>query len=121
MRPSCAPLLKEDQFLKCLLPSITSLTNQSLKSGLVAIRFKLAHVAPLLKKDGLEFNNFKNYQPVSNLMFISKVLERCVAQQLTHHLRTHGIQDQLQSANKPGHSAETAVLKIKSDIDEIMM
>ena len=37
--------------------------------------YKTANVKPLLKKPSLDQNDFKNYRPVSNLFFISKVLE----------------------------------------------
>ena len=37
--------------------------------------FKEAHVRPVLKKTSLPKNEMKNYRPVSNLSFISKILE----------------------------------------------
>ena len=36
-------------------------------------------IRPLLKKSGLDKEVLKNYRPVSNLSFISKVLEKVVA------------------------------------------
>ena len=53
---------------------------------------------------------------MSNLAFLSNVLERVVAKQLLHHTSTHP----LQSAYKLGHSTETALLKIKNDIDSAL-
>jgi hypothetical protein len=77
-------------------------------------------VSPLLKKDGFCPDELKNYRPVANLPFISKVLERVVVAQLTTYLSANRLQDPLQSAYREGHSTETAVLKIKSDIDTIL-
>nr|XP_054768161.1 uncharacterized protein LOC129275690 [Lytechinus pictus] len=65
-----------------LLPVITLIMNLSLSSGVVPESFKTACVLPLLKKPSLETNDFKNYRPIANLPFLSKVLERIVAAQL---------------------------------------
>nr|KAG5705734.1 hypothetical protein BaRGS_027393 [Batillaria attramentaria] len=46
--------------------------------GSVPDSFKQAIVLPLLKKSGLDANVLKNYRPVSNLPFLSKVLEKIV-------------------------------------------
>ena len=58
----------------------------------------------------------KNYRPVSNLSFISKIIEKCVAEQLVHHIDSNGLNEIMQSAYKKHHSTETALLKVKSDI-----
>ena len=44
--------------------------------------FKEAHVRPLLKKTSLPKKKMKIYRPVSNLSFISKILEKIVANRL---------------------------------------
>ena len=41
---------------------------------------------PLLKKPGLDKEVLKNYRPVSNLSFISKVLEKVVAKRLDDYM-----------------------------------
>ena len=43
-------------------------------------------ISPLLKKPNLDVNNLKNYRPVSNLPFLSKVIEKAVTSQLNLHL-----------------------------------
>ena len=58
----------------------------------------------------------KNYQPVSNLRFLSKVLEKVVVNQLNTHINTSNTSNQYQSAYRKFHSIETALLKIHSDI-----
>ena len=64
--------------MKTLLsPFITLLCNKSLAVGCFPSDFKRAVVRPLLK-DGLDISQMKNYRPVSNLSFLSKLLERVV-------------------------------------------
>ena len=113
-------LLKEERVLQSVLPSITLMINRSLASGVFPDCMKKAQVTPLLKKNGLEVNDFKNYRPVSNLTFLSKVFEKVVAQQLTAHLTQHNLHDTMQSAYKRGSSTETALLRIKADLDKML-
>jgi len=74
---------------------------------------KQALVVPLLKKPTLDREILKNYRPVSNLSFLSKVLERVVAARLNAYMKANNLHDMLQSAYKSGHSTETALLKIQ--------
>ena len=64
----------------------------------------------------MDHNILKNYRPVSNLPFISKVLERVVARQLNEHMSRHNLHEPLQSAYKQFHSTETALIKVYNDI-----
>ena len=118
--PLPTSVLKDNCVLECVAPLITCIVNRSLESGCVPDVLKVAQVSPLLKKAGLDCNVLSNYRPVSNLPFISKVLEKTVASQLTSYLQKHGHQDCFQSAYKKGHSTETALLKIKADLDQML-
>ena len=62
--------------LDVLLPTATIIINTSLASGFVPPDFKTAIVKPLLKKPSLDHNVLKNYHPISNLPFLSKILEK---------------------------------------------
>ena len=59
-----------------------------------------------------DFNVLKNFRPVSNLPFLSKVLEKIVLKQLQQHLYDNGLMDVHQSAYRKDHSTETAVLSV---------
>ena len=59
-----------------LLPALTNIINRSLLSGEVPSEFKTAVVKPLLRKASLDPNQMENYRPVSNLSFLSKILEK---------------------------------------------
>lgn len=58
----------------------------------------------------------KNFRPVSNLKFISKVLEKAVAVRLNGYLADNNLLEDYQSAYRKFHSTETALLKVQSDI-----
>ena len=70
--------------LKDILPSIikpiTNIINISRQFGVFAKTWKVAAIKPLLKKIGLDLIP-QNYHLVSNLSFLSKVLECCVLNQ----------------------------------------
>ena len=74
------------------------------------------YISPLIKKPGLNSESLQNYRPVQNLSFVSKVVERVVAKQLTSHMRENNLHEQMQSAYRQNHSTETALLKVHSDI-----
>ena len=99
-----------------LLPLMTNIINKSLTSGTFPSIFKQALVTPLLKKQGLDSEIPKNFRPVSNLHFVSKVLEKIVAQQLNDHLQRNNLHEPFQSAYRQNHSTETALLRVQNDI-----
>jgi hypothetical protein len=110
-------LLKDPNVCQTVLPILTAAINTSLNSAVVPPCLKTAIISPLLKKTGLDPDDLKNYRPISNLPFIGKVLEKIVAHQIVKHLDTHRLYDPFQSAYRGGHSIETVLLKIKSDVN----
>ena len=103
-------------YLNILIIPITSIINAPLEQGMCSNFFKQAHVTPILKKSSLDKEFFRNYRPVSNFNFISKILERVVAVQLQTHLDQAGLMTAFQPAFRKHHSTETALLNIHNDI-----
>ena len=96
-------------------PLITKIINQSLGDGCFCKEWKTAVVRPLIKKLGLALI-FPNYRPVSNLTFISKVIEQCMLLQISQHCEDYKLQPDYQSAYREHYSCETAILKVSNDI-----
>ena len=99
-----------------IIPSMASIINMSLESGIVPGCFKKALVRPLLKKPSLDADCLKNYRPVSNLPFISKQTERVDAARLNEHVSQFELFEPLQSAYKARHSCETALIHVQNNI-----
>ena len=80
------------------------------------ISCKSSIVIPLIKKPGLDREMLKNYRPVSNLSFLSKVIEKVISIRILGHILDNNIVDSFQSAYRSGHSCETALLRVYNDI-----
>ena len=102
--------------LDILLPTITNIINTSLATGIVPPDLKTAIVKPLLKKPSLDKNLLKNYRPISNLHFLSKILEKVVLHKLLSHLQENNLSNPFQSPYRAGYSTETVLLRIVNDI-----
>ena len=61
-------------------------------------------------------NILGNYRPISNLTFLSKVLERVVAARLVAYLEQNKLSEPNQSAYRKGHSTEMALMGVQHDI-----
>ena len=64
----------------------------------------------------LDNNDLINYQPISNICFIAKILEKLVLSLVSSYLSSHNLYNTFQSAYHPGHSTETALLRVVNDL-----
>ena len=91
---------------RCSLQRVVPATHISChcKSGIVR---------PLLQKHTMDL---ASYRPMSNLSFLSKVVEKVVDGRLSEHIKRHRLLPVRQSAYRPFHSTETAVISIHNDM-----
>ena len=68
------------------------------------------------QKRCLDHNDLNNYQPVSNLCFIAKILEELVLSQVSSCFNSHNLYNTCQSAYCPGQSTEAAFLIVVDNL-----
>ena len=90
--------------------------NQSLQTGVFPSAAKSAIVRPAVKDYKADGNNYKNYRPISNLPYLSKILEKCAQRQLTDHLEINNLHAEKQSGYRINRSCETATLAVYNDL-----
>ena len=100
--------------LSSIINIILRIVNLCFSSGDFPASCKSAIISPLIKKQGLDSEIFKNYRPVAKI--ISKVIDKAIATQIHSHLINNDIVENVQSAYKMGHSCETALLRVYNDI-----
>ena len=99
-----------------LAEELTKLVNVSLMHGVYAKEWKLAIVKPLLKKIGMDIYDNKSFRLVSNLIFLGKIIEKCMLSQFTPHCTMFGLLPAYQSAYHKYHSCETSLLNLTNTI-----
>ena len=71
---------------------------------------------PIIKKASLDPDHIMHHKPVSHLKFVSTILEKVVLLRLeVHRSKTHLV-ERYQSAYRKGHSTETALLRVQTDV-----
>ena len=104
--------------LTSMVPIISSIVNLSISTGCVPCSLKQAIITPLLKKPSLDPEALRNYRPVSNLSYLSKLMERVIVRRIQQHCVDNNIVNNFQSAYKQQHSTETALIRVQNDILE---
>jgi len=73
------------------------MVNASLHEEHLPVSQKEAVATPLLKKPSSDDHDLKNYRPVYNLYFVSKLVERAEVKQLVGYLEVCDLMPRLQS------------------------
>ena len=95
------------------------IVSLSIEHSAVPESEKSAIIKPVVK-GSLDGQNLSSYRPVSNLTFLSKVIENVILDQLLEHLeKTHVLPDN-QSAYRQLYSTETALCSVVNDLIILM-
>ena len=113
--PIPAPVYKA--CMDVLLPHLLDIVNLSLASGDMS-GLKESTIIPLLKKAKLNHEQHKNYRPLFNLQFLSKLIEKVVLKRLTEHMTQNDLHCPSQFGYKKHHSTENLLLQV---IDETLI
>jgi hypothetical protein len=103
-----------------LAPVIAGMCNASFQQTKFPGCCKRAIVRPLLKKPNLDPDDPGSYRPISNLSFVSKVVEKVVDARVSEHVGKYHLLPVFQSAYRPYHSTETAVVCIMNDMIRVL-
>ena len=117
---SCSIDLLPFNIFKDCLPELSEIllyiVNQSLYEGVFPSAYKSALVRHGIKDHSLDPDLMKNYRPISNLTYISKINEKVVHRQIVDHCNLQDLFSQYQSGYRKHHSCETAITKIHNDM-----
>ena len=103
-------------------PILLHIVNCSLRTGMFPDLLKKAVVKPVIKDFKDDIDSLANYRPISNIAFLSKLVEKAVSYQLNEHLNKNNLYCSSQSGYRQFHSCETLNIamfdKILKDIDD---
>lgn len=111
-----APTWLIKRALPLLAGTFAKICNTSFCEGVFPQNLKQALVRPRLKKSTLDPDDLNSYRPISNLTFLSKVVERVAAVRLRRHVESERLLPDRQSAYRPHHSTETAIIAVHDEI-----
>ena len=103
-------------FSHSFIDVIVRIISLTFSTASFPVAFKSAVVKPLLKKPTLDSDILKNFRPVSNLPYLSKLILKVIAIRLVKHMTQNTIMEKFQSAYKGHHSTDTALLRVYNDI-----
>ena len=103
--------------LQTFVPIWNELVNYSLEVGSIDC-LKSAIVLPLIKQldEIMDKDQYKNYRPVSNLLFLEKLIERVVADRLNKYMLTNNLNCDKEYGYKENHSTEVLLIKVVNDL-----
>ena len=102
------------------LPSLSTIICNIVKSSLSTAQFpdilKLSYILPCLKKPLLDKELYQSYRPLTNILFLCKIIEDTAKTQIFNYLDANTLLPSFQSACRRCHSTETALLRVQNDI-----
>ena len=108
------------QCIDLLYPLFLRIINDSILTSVFPDLLKNTVLRPLLKNPTGNIEDFKMYRPVCSLPFPAKLLERVVYEQLKDYLLSNNLLPYYQSSYREHYSCETALLRMTTDIQQLM-
>ena len=96
-----------------------TIINMSIAQAVFPQSEKLACIKPTYKGKG-DQNDLSSYRPISNLSYLSKLIETTIDKQLWAHLKDVNVIPGNQSAYRENHSTETMVCSIMNDMIQMV-
>ena len=112
------PLILMKAIATTLSSYICDIISLSINNGFVHPDLKHAIISTIIKQHNIDYNILSNYRPISQLTIIATLLEKVVYQQLINYIETNDLLDIYQSAYRPFHSTETAIINV---LDNVML
>ena len=95
---------------------LTDIINASFQTDVFPTVLKKGVVRPLLKKLRRDYKQYSSYRPITNITFLSKIIECLATSQTMNYLVDNGLLPKFQSAYRLHHSTETALVCVFNDI-----
>ena len=92
-----------------IIKPLTHLCNLSMTNNYVPYSWKIAKILPAHKNGPKD--DVGNYRPLGLTTVFSKILERCVAKQMTKYMKQHKIWYPMQFGFRENHKCESLLLK----------
>ena len=102
-----------------LLKPLTTVINQSIRTGIFPSLLKIAKLIPLYKKDDPHI--FGNYRPIALLPSISKLFEKILHSQIVNYFENHKLLYSSQYGFRSGHSCEMAGLELVDRASDLLV
>jgi len=106
------------RFIKILLPYVvrplTHIINHCVTTCTFPEAWKIGIVIPLPKKT--QASECSDFRPIVILPCLAKVSEMLLAEQISEHLSNYKLLSPFQSGFRPGHSCNTASMKVLDDV-----
>jgi len=97
-----------------IVPHFTKIIN-IFQQGIYPDALKTALITPLYKQKG-ERTNVRNYRPISILSTSTKIIEKLMADKITHYLDQNNLIMQQQHGYRKDHSTQSAITILTDDI-----
>ena len=79
---------------------------------------KMGVLLPAIKdfSDTVDAEKYKNYRPITNLLFVGKLIERVIQKRLESHMLKNNLMNDKNYAYRKNHCTEHLLLKVVDDL-----